>query len=151
MLLRGRYGANAALSKDDEKYLNDIRKSISSHNYPPLLHYVTDYYREYILKELIFFFYLEGICAKKVNNKYVINANNSKSFCIIDKDKTEVLGTDYSYKIIQDIIKKWISVGAPRRNSYFVEVWPKDIIKKQPIKSWRIKKKYSQIIFKLIK
>lgn len=107
--------------------------------------------RRWMLDQLMFFAYLEGMSVERVGTRYILCSKGLDSVCMTDHEKTEIYGSDDSYQALEGITRRWIELGAPWRTYYTVEVWPLDIPKRKPKDGWLVKRKHSQLIFRLKK
>ena len=73
------------------------------------------------------------------------------SFCIPTEEHLEVYGSDDGYLKMREVIGKWLTLGAPRRDAYRIEVWPKSASKRCPKDGWLIQREHSNLIFRLKK
>ena len=152
MMLQGRYGTEVVRPSVEER-LNVIKAERQSCAKPApwrrLL--LPSNARKWMLDNLVFFAYLEGMSIERIGERYALRSKDSESVCVTDDEQIEIYGSDDVYQALEEITCKWIRLGAPWRTSYLVEVWPLHISKRKPKNGWLVRRQYTQLIFRLKK
>jgi len=149
MVLQGKYGISAPSPREAKKRLDRIKAGRKPIKKPAPWICWHPRMRYWMSRELLFFANLEGMSLETTGKQYILSCKDTESVCITDDDNIEVYGSEESYLAFEAIARKWINLGAPRRNSYLVEVWPKQAVKRKPKNGWLIQRNHSQLIFRL--
>ena len=159
MTLQGKYGVDTLPPKQAENRLERIkagsrpaRKAAPWESWNPGS-------RQWLRRDLFFFTYLEGLTVdpvgrqrllgEPVGKQYVLASKETDGVCIADENQVEVYGPDDTYRRFGTAVRKWVELGAPRRDAYRVEIWPRNITKKRPKTGWLVQRNHSQLIFRL--
>ena len=147
MTMMGRYGAAPISSIEVEKRLEQViagrkprRESMpwrcwSQHGW-------------WVTQSLMFFAYLEGMSIEPIGQRLAIRWGASDGVCIPTDEHLEVYGSDDGYRKLCEVIQKWLELGAPKRDAYRIEAWPKSVVKRAPKNGWLVQREHSQLMFR---
>ncbi len=147
MLLQGEYGTSPVSAKQMDKRLQDLKAGRKPRRKTMLWHC---WARQgpWRTQDLFFFAYLEGLSIERIGRHYVMRYGEENGFCIPTKDQLEIYGSETCYRTLMEIIRKWLDFWAPRRDTYQMEVWPKEVRKRPPKRGWLVQREHSQVIFR---
>ena len=149
MVLQGKYGREAVLSAVARDRLARARAGRKPHK--QIAPWICRHpgMRRWMWQELLFFAMLEGMDVEPAGHRHILSCKGSESTCITDDGHLEVYGGEEAYRVFEGVVRKWIELGAPRRDAYCMEVWPKQIGKSAPEEGWLVQRDHSQMIFRL--
>jgi protein-L-isoaspartate(D-aspartate) O-methyltransferase len=156
MTLQGRYGTEhgtgSVTAQQVEEQLEGIKAGRKQQlKYAPWRSWP---FRRWLRQDLLFFAYLEGLSVEPTKPEvedleYILRSKDSESICVTGEEQIELYSGDESYRVFTEITRKWIELGAPKRDSYLLEVWPKGVEKRPPKNGWLVQREHSQLIFRL--
>jgi protein-L-isoaspartate(D-aspartate) O-methyltransferase len=151
MMLQGAYGVRIA-PLNPEKRLAAIAAGCEPRDKPAPWARIAlrPQWWQRLLRDLVFFAQLEGVGVELIGRQYALKAGDSGSFCLVDADKVQVYGSDEAYEALRQVTEKWIELGGPRtEDSYLVEAWPAGARKRAPKNGWLLRRRHSQLVFRL--
>ncbi len=151
MVLQGKYGMEVVLPDVAKERLTRARADRKAHKKTAPWICWNPGIRRWTALELLFFTTLEGMFVEPALSHCILSYKDSESICITDtgEEHIEVYGGEETYRAFEDVARKWIELGAPRRIAYRMEVWPKQAKKRKPKNGWLMQRVHSQLIFRL--
>ncbi len=149
MELRGKYGMEVVLPEVAKERLTRARADRKPRKKTAPWICWNPGMRRWMGRGLLFFVTLEGMFVEPAGRQYILSCRDSESICITDEEHIEVYGGEETYRAFEEVARKWIEVGAPRRSAYRMEVWPKQVEKQRPKNGWLVQRAHSQLIFRL--
>lgn len=105
--------------------------------------------RQSMKRDLLFFASLEGMTVEWLRDQYVVAAPGADGICLAEEESIEICGGDASYRRLGEITRKWIDLGAPPRDSYLLDVFPRHTSRPRPQSGWVMERQHSRLVFRL--
>jgi len=150
MALQGEFGTHAAQHEVGDR-LERLTAGRKARTQPATWAYLglPERSLRYLLGELALFCQLEGLHVELVGSRHAMVDPDTGDACVIDADGVEAFGGDGALERLRASTRRWIELGAPRRDCYRVEAWPPEVTKRAPGDGWLLRRRHTQLIFRL--
>ena len=151
MTLQGPYGTALLSPRQGDERLQRLKAGRKPHRMSMAWQCWHATMGQWLTHNLLFFAYLEGMSIEPIGQHLLIRWGQDDGFCIPTEEHLEVYGSDDGYHKLREVIRKWLTLGAPRRDAYQLEVWPRETAKRTPKHGWLVLREHCQLIFRLKK
>lgn len=149
--LQGKYGTALLSPQQVDERLQRLKAGRKPHRMPMAWRCWQPSMGPWLTHELLFFAYLDGMSIEPIGQHLVLRWGEGDSFCIPTEEDLLIYGTDDVYRKLREVMRKWLDLGAPRRDAFLIEVWPRSAAKRKPKDGWLVPRNHTQLIFRLKK
>jgi protein-L-isoaspartate(D-aspartate) O-methyltransferase len=105
--------------------------------------------KNFARRDLVFFAQLQGFAVTPMRDAFVLTTHKGSGICVADEHHLTAHGGSECFDRFKKVQAKWLTLGAPSRQQYRVEVWPDTTRRRHGRNSWGLRIGGMEFIFSL--